>query len=101
MRLTEFSDPERFGDDNAGKHQADQANSCCNKEISVGSTQPSGLLVKRSTALQVLLAVFAVITVCAGSQWLSARSDETDAASHTVLPRPRDMAAETLDAASP
>ncbi|MFN9827886.1 MAG: hypothetical protein ACK58J_27355 [Planctomyces sp.] len=32
---------------------------------------------------------------------MSARSDETDAASHAVLPRPRDMAAETLDAASP
>ncbi len=101
MRLTEFSDPERFGDDNAGKHQADQANSCCNKEISVGSTQPSGLWGKRSTALQVLFAVVAVVTVCAGSQWLSARSDETDAASQAILPRPRDMAAETLDAASP
>jgi hypothetical protein len=45
--------------------------------------------------------VVAVVTVCAGSQWLSARSDETDAASQAILPRPRDMAAETLDAASP
>lgn len=101
MRLTEFSDPERFGDDNAGKHQADQANSCCNKENSVGSTQPSGLWGKRSTALQVLFAAVAVLATCAGSQWLAARSDEAESAGQGVLPRPRDMAAEALDAANP
>ncbi|MFM7920999.1 MAG: hypothetical protein ACKPJJ_12295, partial [Planctomycetaceae bacterium] len=67
----------------------------------MGSTQPSGLWGKRSTALQVLFAAAAVLATCAGSQWLAARSDEPDAAAQGVLPRPRDMAAEALDAASP
>lgn len=104
MRLTDFSDLREIIDDNAETHpsdQAQQANSDCYKEISVGSTQPSGLQTHRRTALQVLFAAAVLFTASAGSQWLAARSDEGDAAALGVLPRPRDMSAETLDAAGP
>ena len=104
MRLTDFSDLREIIDDNAETHpsdQAQQANSDCYKEISVGSTQPSGLWTQRRTALQVLFTAAVLLTASAGSQWLAARSDEGDAAAQGVLPRPRDMSAETLDAAGP